>query len=218
LDAILAGQQTTAGRPLARPPRLAVPRNYLLADLEGVVDATFDRTVGHLSNEGAKLIELEVPELDGITELNAGGGFTAAEAFAWHHDLIVDRGADYDPRVLVRIQRGAHQTARDLLTLHERRGALIRDVRDRLDGFDAFICPTVPLVAPPIDALEDDDEYTRTNMLMLRNPAVVNLLDGCAVSIPMQTEDDPPMGLMVAGFANEDIPILRVAAWIEEHL
>ena len=55
--------------------------------------------------------------------MNAGGGFTAAEAFAWHHDLIDERHADYDPRVLVRIRRGEQQTARDLLVLREQREA-----------------------------------------------------------------------------------------------
>ena len=64
-------------------------------------------------------------------------------------------------------------------------------VRRRLEGLDAFVCPTVPLVAPPIDALSDDEEYARINLLMLRNPAVVNLLDGCAVSVPMQTKAKP---------------------------
>ena len=215
LDALLGADRPLSLRPTASLPRLAVPRNYLFADAEPPVAEAFERAVGRLRAAGAEVFDLEVPELDAIAEMNTGGGFAAAESFAWHHDLIAKREASYDPRVLERIRRGERQTARDLIVLHERRRALIDGVRGRLEGFDAFVCPTVPLVAPPLDRLDDDGEYARVNLLMLRNPTVVNLLDGCAASLPMHEPDEPPTGLMVAGFAGEDERILRIAAWIE---
>ena len=215
LDALLGADRPLSLRPTASLPRLAVPRNYLFADAEPPVAEAFERAVGRLRAAGAEVFDLEVPELYAIAEMNTGGGFAAAESFAWHHDLIAKREASYDPRVLERIRRGERQTARDLIVLHERRRALIDGVRGRLEGFDAFVCPTVPLVAPPLDRLDDDGEYARVNLLMLRNPTVVNLLDGCAASLSIHDPDEPPTGLMVAGFAGEDERILRIAAWIE---
>jgi aspartyl-tRNA(Asn)/glutamyl-tRNA(Gln) amidotransferase subunit A len=214
LDAILAGETPTPPRPLSRPPRLAIPRNYVFADVEPAVDAAFTRATARCRDAGATVTEIAVPEFDELPEMNAGGGFAAAEAYAWHHDLIARRHADYDPRVLVRIRRGEGQTARDLVILRERRQAMIESVRRRLDGFDAFICPTVPMVAPPLAALDEDAEYARINVLMLRNPTVVNILDGCAASVPIH-DGGAPVGLMVAGFAREDAEVLRIAAWIE---
>jgi aspartyl-tRNA(Asn)/glutamyl-tRNA(Gln) amidotransferase subunit A len=105
-----------------------------------------------------------------------------------------------------------------MLRLRERRAALIHDVRERLDGFDAFICPTVPIVAPTIESLADDDAYTRTNLLLLRNPTVVNMLDGCAVSIPLGDAEAPPTELMIAGLAHSDLHTLQTAKWMEERL
>ena len=78
--------------------------------------------------------------------------------------------------------------------------------------------PTVPLIAPPIDMFDEDEAYTRINLLMLRNPTVVNLLDGTALSVPIHGEEEPPIGLMIAGFAGEDHQVLRIGAWIEEVL
>jgi aspartyl-tRNA(Asn)/glutamyl-tRNA(Gln) amidotransferase subunit A len=216
LDALLAGTEARPPEPLGRPPRLAVVRNYLFADVEPAVVADFDRALRRLRDAGADIVDIELPELDGIAEMSAGGGFAAAESFAWHHDLISERAGDYDPRVLARIRRGERQSARDLLVLREWRAGLIEGAGQRLGDFDAFICPTVPLVAPPIDALDDDDEYARVNLLMLRNPTVVNLLDGCAVSVPMHEPGEPPTGLMVARLAGNDDAVLRIAAWIEE--
>jgi aspartyl-tRNA(Asn)/glutamyl-tRNA(Gln) amidotransferase subunit A len=103
--------------------------------------------------------------------------------------------------------------------LRERRAELIDAISRRLRGFDAFICPTVPQVAPPIDPLEDGgDVYRDTNILMLRNSTVVNTLDGCAISVPMHEQGEPPTGLMISGLAGEDAAILRIAAWIERRL
>jgi aspartyl-tRNA(Asn)/glutamyl-tRNA(Gln) amidotransferase subunit A len=102
--------------------------------------------------------------------------------------------------------------------LHQQRKELESAVQRRLDSFDAYVCPTVPLIAPPLQALDDEREYTRVNLLMLRNPTVVNLLDGCAISVPMHEEGEPPTGLMVARSAGDDAVVLRTAAWIEERL
>jgi aspartyl-tRNA(Asn)/glutamyl-tRNA(Gln) amidotransferase subunit A len=196
----------------------AVVRNYVLEDVEPQVLSVFERSLGRLRDGGAHVVDIEVPELDDIADMNAGGGFAAAESFAWHHDLISDRADGYDPRVLVRIRRGERVSARDLLVLHERRATLIEGARERLHNFDVFVCPTVPAVAPLLTTLEQDHEYARMNLLMLRNPTVINLLDGCAVSVPMHDQGEPPMGLMVAGFAHEDAPILQAAAWMEQRL
>ncbi|MBV9423370.1 MAG: amidase [Solirubrobacterales bacterium] len=216
LYALLCEDQLRELAPAARPPRLAVPRNYLFADVEPAVAEAFERAIERLRDGGAEAIDVQLPELDDVPEMNAAGGFAAAESFAWHYELIAARAGEYDPRVLVRIRRGERQTARDLLVLREWREAMIESVRRRLEGFDAMVCPTVPLVAPPLAALDDDEEYARTNLLMLRNPTVVNLLDGCAVSVPVHQHGEPPVGLMVAGFAREDGAILQIADWIEE--
>lgn len=218
LDAIAAGEEPITRVPLQRPPRLALPRNYLHADADPEPAAAFDRAVERLRAHGAELVEGEWPELDAIPEMNAAGGFAAGESWRWHRELIAARAADYDPRVLVRIRRGETMTDDDLARLRQRRAALIEGVRRRLKGFDAFLCPTVPIIAPRLEALADDNEYARLNLLALRNPAVVNLLDGCAISLPMHVDGEPPTGLMVAGLSGQDATIIRIATWIEERL
>lgn len=99
-----------------------------------------------------------------------------------------------------------------------RRAALIQAAQRRLEGFDAIICPTVPIIAPPLADLDEETEYTRINLLTLRNPPVVNSIDGCSVSVPMHQPGEPPAGLMVSGLAGEDAAVLRIAAWIEERV
>ena len=49
----------------------------------------------------------------------------------------------------------------------------------------------------------DDETYFRFNFRMLRNTAVVNLFDGCALSVPCHVPGTAPVGLMIAGTQND---------------
>jgi len=82
-----------------------------------------------------------------------------------------------------------------------------------------MLSPTVPCVAPPLaPLLADDAAFFATNALLLRNPSVVNLLDGCALSLPCHAPDELPVGLMVWSGALQDDTVLGVSLAIEAAL
>lgn len=218
LAGLARGEVWAAPRPTHLPPRLAVPRTLFFDDAEPGVVAAFERALGKLADAGAELVDVELAELAEIAGASAKGGFPAAEAYAWHRELIESDGERYDPRVLVRIRRGEGQSAADLIDLIAWRRSFIARVAERLAPFDGFVFPTVPAVAPPLADFEDDEVYGRLNLLMLRNPTVVNLLDGCAISVPMQEGGEAPSGLTIAALGGQDDELLRVAAWVEERL
>ena len=86
-------------------------------------------------------------------------------------------------------------------------------------GFDALLSPTVPLVAPPLQPVVDNTgAFFAINSLLLRNPAIVNLLDGCALSLPCHEPGGWPVGLMVWGPALADDRILGIGLAIEAAL
>jgi aspartyl-tRNA(Asn)/glutamyl-tRNA(Gln) amidotransferase subunit A len=99
-----------------------------------------------------------------------------------------------------------------------RRGWIAR-VLQAVQGFDAVLSPTVPLTAVPIASVapgaERDEEFFRVNALLLRNTAVVNMLDGCAISLPCQTPGELPVGLMLWHGAMHDDAILNAALDVE---
>jgi aspartyl-tRNA(Asn)/glutamyl-tRNA(Gln) amidotransferase subunit A len=216
LDALLANETpadlsalSVSGR------RFAVPTTFVLEGMDADVANHFERSLSRLSAAGAHVEEVALPELSGIPDINAKGGFPAAESHAWHRSLIESSAAGYDPRVLIRIQRGAMQTAADYIDLLTARKEFIAAVEKRIAGFDTLLMPTTPVVAPRIDSLQSDDEFFRVNGLVLRNPAVINLLDGCAISIPNHEGDEPPTGLMLACRGGLDRQLLRDAAAAE---
>ena len=219
MDAVLTGGEPVPPAPRALAGlRLAVPQTYVLDGLDRETGAAFERALAALSSEGARIEPRAFPFLGAIPDLLAGGGLTAAESFAWHRRLLAEKRDLYDPRVAVRIDRGAAISAADYLDLLTLRQARIREADSAFAPFDALLMPTVACVAPPLSALADDADFTRWNLLALRNTTVGNLLDLCAVSLPCQASGDLPVGLMVVCRNGFDRTALAVAEAAEAAL
>jgi aspartyl-tRNA(Asn)/glutamyl-tRNA(Gln) amidotransferase subunit A len=218
-DAVMAGETPAVPAPL--PPqglRLAVPQTLVLDGMDENVSRAFARALDSLSRAGARIVEAPFAVLGRYLAINATGGFAAAEAFAWHRELLARRGAAYDPRVRVRIERGGSMSAADYVTLAAERKAFIADFDAEAEPYDALLCPTVPVVAPLFSAFADDKDYARLNMLILRNPGIVNFLDRCAVTLPIARAGDAPAGLMVVGRHGSDRRLLALAQGLEAAL
>ena len=216
LDAILAGEDAplpTAAR--LRGMRLAVPATVVLDGLDSTVAAAFDAALARLSAAGALVEQIAVPEFADLAAINATGGLSGAEAWAWHKDLIERAGDAYDPRVLSRIRRGQTMSAAELLELLQARVRWIASVEQRIAGYDALLMPTVPLVAPALAELSEDDAYYRINALILRNPTLINFLDGCALSLPCHASGSAPVGLTLAAAGGRDRAILSLGMAVE---
>jgi Asp-tRNA(Asn)/Glu-tRNA(Gln) amidotransferase A subunit family amidase len=226
-DAILA-HEILAGRTVWRDERplsayrFAVARHTMLDGLDETVARAFDRSLAALRDAGAQVSEIPLAEIADLGSIQSTGGFAAAESYAWHRQLLEEQGDHYDPRVRARILRGAGMKAYEYIALVQARRHWIARVEAALSGFDAVLSPTVPIVAPPIAQVapgpERDDEFFRVNALLLRNPSVVNMLDGCAISIPCHAPGELPCGLMIWHGAMRDDAILNIALRAEAAL
>ncbi|HEY7802977.1 MAG TPA: amidase [Orrella sp.] len=212
-----------AGEPIETPTpcdlagmTFGVPNELVLDEMDETVSGTFTAACQALEQAGAKVVSLAMPELLELTELNAAGGFTAAQAWQWHAELLQNQQTQYDPRVAVRIRRGEALDADYVEQLQEKRLDWITRVVKRMQGVDALVMPTVPVVPPLVGPLVSDDEiYAKTNLLALRNPSVINFLDGCAVSLPCHQADQAPVGFMLAAAGGQDARLLSMAAACE---
>ena len=234
-DAVLV-HEVLAQRRVPRSPaplsayRLAVPSTVMFDDAEPAVVTAFGRALERLRRAGARIEEIALPEIAELSGIQSAGGFAAAESYAWHQRLLASEGAGYDPRVRTRIERGAAMKAHEYVQLAWARQAWITRIGGGLAGFDALLSPTTPLVAPTLASLAPADgrdsaadaardaEFFRVNALLLRNPSVVNMLDGCALSLPCQDPGEMPVGLMLWHGAMHDDTVLNVGLQVEAAL
>jgi aspartyl-tRNA(Asn)/glutamyl-tRNA(Gln) amidotransferase subunit A len=216
LDAIMAGElyAPLPARP-AKTLRLLLVQGFVLDHMDVPTESSIDRAVRKLAASGVTLVARELLSLENIVQANGNGGFASAEAFALHRHRLKKSAAAYDPRVAARIEAGGRMSATDYAELIWAREKIIAGFEAEMLGFDAIIMPTIPVRPPRIAELADDDAYRRANFLLLRNPSLINFLNGCAISLPCHEEGAPPAGLMIAAPAMQDKMLFAIARGIE---
>ncbi len=216
--------------------KLAVAHTTMLDSLEPAVAQAFERSVALLRAAGVQIDDIKLPEIADLGTIQSRGGFSAPEAQAWQRarGLWPEQRAQYDPRVAQRIAMADTMTACDYVALHTARLDWIQRTNSALSAYDAVLSPTVPITAPPTASLapaaghgvqqdtqlqtQRDAEFWRVNGLLLRNTSVVNLLDGCAISLPCHAPGQLPVGLMLWHGAMRDNSLLQLALWVETQL
>ncbi len=219
LHEVLASRSVSLERRPLGQRRFAVPSRVMLEGLDETAGQAFQRSLATLSAAGARIETIELAPLAELAAIHAVASFPAAESWAFHRRWMPQREAEYDPRVARRIRRGETISAAEYIDLVAARRDWIARIGRAIEGFDALLSPTVPIVAPPLAPLaEDDDAFFATNNLLLRNPSSVNFLDGCALSLPCHRAGELPVGLMVWHGAGRDDAILDAGLAIEAAL
>ncbi len=213
LDSLIADQPLQVADITLNGLRLAIPEDLVLDDVDDAVARAFTTAISKLSAAGAQIVEVPMKMLSEARELYL---ISPYEAYPWHKSLLAARASDYDPRVVARIQMGAEASADDLRRVLQARDAWRTGLEQLLRGYDAMVMPTVPIVAPRTEALIASDEtFFEANRLLLRNTSIINLLDGCAISVPCHRAGELPVGLSIASVAMSDLRVAAMALAIE---
>ncbi len=223
IDSVLAGNSDAAQHPIEllnlSGLRLGVMQGYILDALDPAVAKAFEAALATLSSAGAQLVDFHFDGLNRIPEANAKGTVPTYEGYDWHKDLLAKHGDQYDPIVRSRMLKALDMTVTDYRNLLDARKRIIAGAEPAFAPFDAVLLPSVACIAPRITDLEADlATYLAANAIILRNPSIINFLDGCALSIPCHQPGEAPVGLKVAHLANHDAKILRIGAAIEAAL
>jgi aspartyl-tRNA(Asn)/glutamyl-tRNA(Gln) amidotransferase subunit A len=210
-DAVIAGEEILPLEPIALAGlRLGVAEGLPLDRLDDTVAAAFALAVKRLDDAGARVSHETLALFDDMGEVNAKGGISPYEACAIHRDRMNRRAADIDSNVRDRIARGCAITPADYADMVRERGRLVQAMDARLATLDALLMPTTSIVAPTIAEVADDKTFAARNAAVLRNTAIVNFFDLCAISLPLKAK--LPVGLMLVARNGHDHRLLRIAA------
>jgi aspartyl-tRNA(Asn)/glutamyl-tRNA(Gln) amidotransferase subunit A len=218
-DAVMAGEAPAAleAAPLAGL-RIGILQGLPFEGIDQTVSAAWSATVAKLGQAGVRISDEPIALLGDVAQANAKGGFAPPEAYSIHRERLQRRGADVDPNVRSRIERGAGMTAADYVQLARERRRLVRAMDAQLADLDAIAWPTTPIVAPKIADVATPETFGRNNMMLLRNTAIVNFFDLCAVSLPMPRTGGLATGLMLVARNGRDNRLFRIAAAVEKLL
>ena len=215
IDAILAGEAP-------RPPvaarldglRLAVPDSLVLDGMDDTVAAAFERALTTLSAAGARIEKAPLPR-------SANCPPSTPRAASRHRRPMPGtarcwrRKAACMTRASAPASSAARPSAPPIPGPRGRPRPADRRVRPPTAPYDCVLMPTVPIVPPPMGALEDEQRYNSLNMLILRNTALGNFFDRCAISVPCHRPGEAPVGLMLMGETMGDARLFGIAAAVE---
>ena len=194
--------------------RLAVLTTVVMDDLRPEPAAAFEGAVDRLAAAGARIEEVEAPELS--TAMALAPILFAAEAYGIWRDVIEAAPHLMFDQILERFRGGADVSAADYIAAWRKLEECRRQWAARMAGYDAVICPTAPNLPPNLERLlSDHDYYVTENLLTLRNTRVGNLMGLCAVTLPTGA---PGCGIMLYGAAMGEERLLRLAMAAEAAL
>lgn len=216
-DAVMAGEQPEPLEPASLSGlRFGVAQGLPLEGLDEAVSGAFAAALDQLARAGVRMTNERISQFDDMAGVNGRGGIVPPEACAIHADRLKRRSADFDPNVLVRIERGCAMPAADYIALLQERRRLIRAMHARLADIDILVMPTTQIVAPVLAEIEAPEVFGRRNASLLRNTSIANFFDLTAISLPLPAA--LPVGLMLVARNGEDRRLLRIAAAAEELL
>ena len=219
LWAVLAGSEMVRLEPPApRALTLGVLDGYFTALLAGEVRAAFAHAMARLRDLGATLPARTVTGTETITDTYVS--LALPEAAWWHAQYLETRAGDYQPAILARLESGRAITAASYLKARRTRQVLAQAVDAALEGCHALAMPTLPIVAPPLGAIDAkvDDERGETlpvRSAMLRLTQLFNITGHPAISIPIPVSG-LPIGLQLIGRRGATEHLLTVARACEE--
>ena len=216
-DAVMAKDEPQPFEPIPLGGlRIGIAQGAPIENLDATVGKRFPEALDRLEKAGARLSPQKLaPLLDQMNTVNAKGGIAPAEAFDVHRDRLARRGDEADPNIRLRIERAGKILAADYIDMLRERAALIRAMDARLADLDVLAMPTTPIVAPLLADVANQDEFFRQNAMVLRNTAIWNFFDTCAITLPLPREGALPTGLMLAARNGQDRRLLRIAASVE---
>ncbi len=207
----MAGQDFAPLQPVALDGlRFGVAEGLPLDRLDDTVASAFAAAIKELDGASVRITREKLSLFDDMGEVNAKGGISPPEACAIHRDRLKRRAADIDPNVRARIERGCAVSAADYVEMLRDRARLVRVMDARLAALDVLVMPTTSIIAPTIAEVADPKIFAARNAALLRNTAMINFFDLCAISLPLKAA--LPVGLMLAARNGEDHRLLGIAA------
>jgi Asp-tRNA(Asn)/Glu-tRNA(Gln) amidotransferase A subunit family amidase len=180
----------------------------------------FERYLRKLDDAGARLIEVEVPNLD-LTAA-AYNPLVRAEAAHVHRAALRDAPESFSAPIRRTLEMGAALSPAEYLEACARRHSVIAGLRRTFwdEKLDALLLPATPSEAPLRGetriALESGVALLRDAQLALTAPfSLAGVPTAC---LPFGSIGHLPVGVQVVGSPYADAKTLDVAQWLEDRL
>ncbi len=189
--------------------RIGVPREYFEVPVDGEVERLVREALSTLEDLGAEVVEVSWPMYHRSADISKI--ILYAEAAAYHKELLLRRGEEYDPSVRWRFESGLFISGPDYLRALRHRRKYTESVRELFQQVDLLAGPMEPVVAPPIeaDSILVNGERVGVIPALTQYTRPFNLTGYPALTVPCGFVEGLPVGLQLAAGPFEEATALR---------
>ncbi|MGH6915785.1 MAG: amidase, partial [Geminicoccales bacterium] len=193
-----------------RGRRIGVSKRYHFEGCDPEVLAALEAAIEQLRALGAKVREIELPDMQAVHAV--GTVILFSEAAAYHAADLRERPESYSQAMRDLLGLGGLYTATQYLSAQRLRRRLAEETVRAMAEVDAIVLPTSPLPATPIEP-----EVPEHAVLRGRNCISFNVISLPAISLPCGfTEAGLPIGLQIVGHAFDEAMVLGIAHVFEQ--
>jgi aspartyl-tRNA(Asn)/glutamyl-tRNA(Gln) amidotransferase subunit A len=168
----------------------------------------YERMLAKLQEHGAAVEFIDMPfSFESVAKVSST--LMMPQAVVEYGDLAKDPGQTVDSAVRQRLLAGMQITGAQYVQALRDQDRMKKEFLAATAHLDAYLTPSSTTPPQPVEGVNHDRPPVRYTRLM-------NLLDSCAASIPAGLDTQGlPIGLQLAGRAQEDELILNIAAQIQ---
>lgn len=198
--------------------RFGRPVNHYFDDLDNEVALRVHDAIARLERAGASIVDIEVPEAAERAEMFRT--VLAPELLAGLGEAAFEAGQDViDPLIRARMKAGQKVSAESYIRALTRRRELIAIAARRMEGLDAWLSPSVAILAAPVADFDDAERGLQLALGITRNSQPGNMFAQCGLSVPVPGQPGAlPVGLQVMGPNGGDARLLAIGRAIEDRI
>jgi aspartyl-tRNA(Asn)/glutamyl-tRNA(Gln) amidotransferase subunit A len=175
--------------------------------------------IAELEANGARVGSLSLPEATQARESSLRGGIFGAEGLSFIEEHYPERAETLDPNVGARFAEGRGISAIDYLKAIRRIHGFAEIANDKLRHVDVLVTPTLVVPPPTVEQVADVETYKRHLGQMTQNTHPVNLLELCAITLPVALDAvGMPVGLQLIARGGQEERLLAAALACEKVL
>ena len=182
-------------------------------DLIHKLARVLDETIATLTQEGAEIVKVELPDQRQLTA--ACQIVLATEAAAFHKRWMIERPQDYGAQVLMRLQNGLAIPGVTDLEAMRWRGPALAAYLAAVTGTDAVIAPVAPMPAVTIAESDVGNSPNAEAVIqrLTRFTRPINYLGLPSLSIPAGfSAKGLPIGMQLIGRSFDEATLLTIGA------
>ena len=183
--------------------RIGIPDRVFWEDCDPGVAEAVQAALDELAGKGARLVRVDLPQIDDALAVVERGGIVSSEFMAFMERELPGWLHRLQPQLRARLS-GPDRPDLSAVQYLSNRNTLSRcaaSLREELRGIDVLATPTLPITAPALEEVAAPEAWQRINRRAVRNTYVASLLGLCALSLPVGLDAARiPVGLqLIAG-------------------